>query len=644
MVHLDPPGAGTSSLKGVALAIAAGVLVATGLNVQRLAHLRRDRQQHAESAAPNAASTEPRPRISTARRLDNDSVPDEQTPLLRKNSDRARSRSQTRAQRDPQDNVDDCRTEEAGPRLIVALTDPPFFPEADAATSATSPRATDSAKPNGTAPSSRKSSSTRTRSRSASSTRGRRRPRLDKGFLKNKLWLLGFGLMNGGELCNFLAYAFAPPSVVAPLGMVTLVANVFLAPLIVREPFRRKDLIGVAIAVIGGATVVYASHSKDSKLTPEQFLVAISRPLFIAYSVTSLVAISILAYLSETRYGDRFVLIDLALCALAGSFTVLSTKAISSFLNLIFLDTLKHWVAYPVLLVLVVTAVLQVNYVNKSLQRFESRIVVPVQYMTFALSTIVGSALLYRDFEGVGLPSLLNFMFGCLVSGGGVYLLTRDGPTRERSSSSTSSAKSGADPEADLKAAAAARGRGRRPRTRKNTVVLTRHASGGGGPTDQGGGDLEAGRSRSGRGKAQTTSATILLDVPASAATTTDASSFAQQPPFASGAHSSTSTDSSSTLLPVAVTSRPRPGRGSRTGSGSVRAVSLTLGGGYLLAASPGALIRVEAAEEGAEDEPEEEEEDEEEPAVEGEERREGAGEDGDEEEGHPRRERNADA
>lgn len=41
--------------------------------------------------------------------------------------------------------------------------------------------------------------------------------------------------MNGGELCNFLAYAFAPPSVVAPLGMVTLIANVFLAPLIVRE-------------------------------------------------------------------------------------------------------------------------------------------------------------------------------------------------------------------------------------------------------------------------------------------------------------------------------------------------------------------------------------------------------------------------
>lgn len=44
--------------------------------------------------------------------------------------------------------------------------------------------------------------------------------------------------------------------------------------------------------------------------------------------------------------------------------------------------------------------------------------------MTFALSTIVGSAILYRDFEGIGLPSLINFAFGCLVSGGGEFTLS----------------------------------------------------------------------------------------------------------------------------------------------------------------------------------------------------------------------------
>ncbi|BGP19808.1 hypothetical protein JCM10213v2_007939 [Rhodosporidiobolus nylandii] len=261
------------------------------------------------------------------------------------------------------------------------------------------------------------------RSRSRSSTRA---PRTDKGFIRSPLWLAGFLLLNIGEFGNFLAYGFAPPSVVAPLGLVTLVANVFLAPAIVGEPFRRKDLLGVAIAILGGATVVYASRSSDKKPTPDELLAAISRPLFIVYASISSAAIAFLAYLSRTKWGDRFVIIDLSLCALAGAFTVLSTKALSSFLNLSPVLFFKSWLTYPVLAVLIFTAILQVNFVNKSLQRFESRIVIPIQYCTFALSTIVGSAVLYRDFEGVALPSLVNFVFGCLICGGGVYLLTRD--------------------------------------------------------------------------------------------------------------------------------------------------------------------------------------------------------------------------
>jgi len=50
--------------------------------------------------------------------------------------------------------------------------------------------------------------------------------------------------------------------------MVALIANVFLAPLIVREPFRRSDLVGVLVALVGGATVVYASRSNDQKVRP----------------------------------------------------------------------------------------------------------------------------------------------------------------------------------------------------------------------------------------------------------------------------------------------------------------------------------------------------------------------------------------
>ncbi|GAA5933896.1 hypothetical protein JCM3775_000318 [Rhodotorula graminis] len=490
---------GTSTLIGVGIAILANCLVCAALNLQRLAHLRRARKADAPQPATRGRSPGRPP-------------PHERTPLI-------------------------VTTK---PTLDRSLSDPL------ASSSTTSPVVLVSSHLRTDSPPPllhRRSSSRRSSTRAG-------RPRTDKGFLTSPLWLAGFACLNLGELGNFLAYGFAAPSVVAPLGMVALIANVFLAPLIVREPFRRKDLVGVAIALVGGATVVYASRSNDQKPTPDEFLSAISRPLFIAYAAVSAVAMAVLAHLSRTKLGDRYVLIDLALCALAGAFTVLSTKAISSFLNLLFLRIFEYWITYPVLVVLVGTALLQVNYVNKSLQRFESRVVIPTQYMTFALSTIVGSAILYRDFEGVALPSLVNFSFGCVVSAGGVYLLTRDPPSPP-SNTSKPSPTAPADAPSPYAALSA-----------RAPPSLSHHAL-----TD-----------RSSTAVPGTASAPRLLPVPLVAA--------ALSPGLAGGRS---------------------------------RTLSVTLGGGYLLAGSPGALGVVGnfgRGEEGEEGEEEREEREDEEASV----------------------------
>lgn len=71
------------------------------------------------------------------------------------------------------------------------------------------------------------------------------------------------------------------------------------------------------------------------------------------------------------------------------------------------------------LAVLLSTALIQVNFINKALQRFPSRRVVPLQYVSFALSTIVGSSILFREFDGVELSAAVNFLFGCGLSSTG---------------------------------------------------------------------------------------------------------------------------------------------------------------------------------------------------------------------------------
>ena len=76
-----------------------------------------------------------------------------------------------------------------------------------------------------------------------------------KAYLLRPMWWLGMALMGLGEAGNFLAYAYAPPSIVAPLGTVALVCNAIIAPLVLKERFRTQDLLGIVIA-IGGAIVV----------------------------------------------------------------------------------------------------------------------------------------------------------------------------------------------------------------------------------------------------------------------------------------------------------------------------------------------------------------------------------------------------
>ena len=81
-------------------------------------------------------------------------------------------------------------------------------------------------------------------------------------------------------------------------------------------------------------------------------------------------------------------------------------------------------VTYVLLAILISTAVMQVKYVNKALQRFDSTQVIPVQFVMFTLSVIIGSAILFRDFEKATAGTMIKFVGGCLLTFFGVSLIT----------------------------------------------------------------------------------------------------------------------------------------------------------------------------------------------------------------------------
>lgn len=136
-------------------------------------------------------------------------------------------------------------------------------------------------------------------------------------YLNSPYWWAGITLMTIGEAGNFLAYGFAPASIVSPLGVVALISNCIIAPFMLNERFRIQDLCGVVIATGGAVTVVLSAKTQEKKLGPHEVWDAITRTEFEIYMGVTVGLIIILMWASP-RFGYKTILIDLGLVGLFG--------------------------------------------------------------------------------------------------------------------------------------------------------------------------------------------------------------------------------------------------------------------------------------------------------------------------------------
>ena len=139
-----------------------------------------------------------------------------------------------------------------------------------------------------------------------------------KSYLRSPYWWAGIVLMTLGESGNFLAYGFAPASIVSPLGVVALISNCVIAPFMLKERFRKRDFWGVIIAIAGAVVVVLSAKSSEEKIGPGEIWAMITRWEFELYLGLSSALIIALMWASS-KYGSRSILIDVGLVALFGT-------------------------------------------------------------------------------------------------------------------------------------------------------------------------------------------------------------------------------------------------------------------------------------------------------------------------------------
>ncbi|KAF9324915.1 hypothetical protein BG006_000109 [Podila minutissima] len=89
-----------------------------------------------------------------------------------------------------------------------------------------------------------------------------------RAIFVSKLWAMGLLVFIVGNLGGFVALRFAPQSLTAPLGSISLISNVIIAPLINKEVLGRWDIAGIFFIVAGSVIVVVFSGivAQDYKL------------------------------------------------------------------------------------------------------------------------------------------------------------------------------------------------------------------------------------------------------------------------------------------------------------------------------------------------------------------------------------------
>ncbi|KAJ3283132.1 hypothetical protein HDU76_008526, partial [Blyttiomyces sp. JEL0837] len=247
------------------------------------------------------------------------------------------------------------------------------------------------------------------------------------GYLKNPLWWTGLILMLGGELCNMAAYAFSPAVLVTPLGAVSVVISAIMSDVFLKEKLNFSAKIGCAQCVLGATLLVMNCPANNVTTTLASFWKLVIDPVFQGYLLVNAAVLLFLIFYAANKWGSRWPMIYITICSLLGSFVVVSMQGLGS--AVVYSasnpndNQFKQWSMYPLIVFVVGSGVLQINYLNKALNIFSTAVVTPIYYVCFTTATLICSAVLFRDFNFASVVNGVSAGIGFLVIVGGVALL-----------------------------------------------------------------------------------------------------------------------------------------------------------------------------------------------------------------------------
>lgn len=125
------------------------------------------------------------------------------------------------------------------------------------------------------------------------------------------------------------------------------------------------------------------------------------------------------------KYGKKHMLVYITVCSLIGSLSVVATQGLGAAIVLNItkgIPQFNHWFIYVTMVFVVCTLIIEINYLNKALNLFNTAMVTPVYYVFFTSATLVASVILFQGFSASA-GAIMTVVMGFFVICAGVVLL-----------------------------------------------------------------------------------------------------------------------------------------------------------------------------------------------------------------------------
>ncbi|NXK45415.1 NIPA4 protein, partial [Chauna torquata] len=205
----------------------------------------------------------------------------------------------------------------------------------------------------------------------------------------------------------------------------SVLCSAILSSYLLGERLNLLGKLGCMLSLVGTTVMVIHAPEDEEVTTLDEMLSKLKEPGFLAYAAILLAICFFLIFYLAPRYGQSNILVYLTICSVIGAFSVSSVKGLGIAIKGFFADqpVLQHPLTWILVITLVASITTQINYLNKSLDIFNTSLVFPIYYVLFTTIVITTSIILFKEWVAMTVVDIIGTVCGFLTIILGVFLL-----------------------------------------------------------------------------------------------------------------------------------------------------------------------------------------------------------------------------